>query len=54
MPSGGGVHSIGYFVQGHLEHATFREEALVTLFEGDTTEESAEESTEEPHRATAD
>lgn len=43
-----------YFVQGHLEHATFREEALVILFEGDTTEESAEESTEAPHRATAD
>ncbi len=43
-----------YFVQGQLKHATFREEALVMVFEADTTEESAEESTEERHRAAAD
>ena len=49
----GEVHC-SYFVQGQLEHATFREEALVMPFEADTTEEPAEESTEEPHRATAD
>lgn len=39
----GEVHC-SYFVEGHLEHATFREEALLRLFE----EEPAEEPCEEP------
>ncbi len=54
----GEVHC-SYFVEGHLEHATFREEALLRLFEaeaaGGASEEPYEESAKEPaHDATDD
>ncbi|MCY4571723.1 MAG: DUF2158 domain-containing protein [Gemmatimonadetes bacterium] len=46
----GEVHC-SYFVEGHLEHATFREEALLKLFEA----EPADEPADEPgHSATDD
>jgi uncharacterized protein YodC (DUF2158 family) len=45
----GDVHC-SYFVEGHLEHATFREEALLWLFEAEATNEPAEEATEELRR----
>lgn len=47
-----------YFTEGQLEHATFREEALLKLFESEFTEERAdepaEESADEPGAAAAD
>ena len=36
-----------YFVEGHLEHGTFREEALLKLFEAEPAEELAEEPADE-------
>ncbi|MDE2678748.1 MAG: DUF2158 domain-containing protein [Gemmatimonadota bacterium] len=48
----GEVHC-SYFVEGHLEHATFREEALLRLFEAEAAEEAAEVGTDGPGRPAA-